>query len=389
MKNGHIMAPMGMVQDIKNRLNEVSTSFKDVDILLPLKDWVLDESDYTYSQTITVEGVTDEFNPIIMLKPADGEEPTGEEYYSYACITKVITAKDSITFVADGMPTADLAVIAKNVTAPGSTNTGNGNNTAIDAELRTRVDELETEVDNLTDKVAEVETSLKDAIIPLLLDNWVADGDNYTYTATVEGVTSEYVPLITLTSAGDTATEDELNAYYCITDVVTSDGTIKFIASEKPNMSFTVTAKNATTAESNVTDVTALVTKINELETEVSTLKDDLKWKRIDLASINKHIMTGNTSLLYSVDLTDVIPSDVEELCFVDINNRCTLSFYNTFGGKHYDSFAFIFPESDSASSYNIFVYGIFDFDTKTFSANQTMRGKDAVQCNFTALLYK
>jgi hypothetical protein len=34
-------------------------------------------------------------------------------------------------------------------------------------------------------------------------------------------------------------------------------------------------------------------------------------------------------------------------------------------------------------------VYGKFNFSTLTFSANQTIRGKDATQCNFSTIMYR
>ena len=73
------------------------------------------------------------------------------------------------------------------------------------------------------------------------------------------------------------ATEDELYSYSCIADIVVTEGNIKFIASEKPSISFTVIAKGVSANENNVAaDITALVGKIDELETEVDKLNSDL-----------------------------------------------------------------------------------------------------------------
>jgi hypothetical protein len=140
-------------------------------------------------------------------------------------------------------------------------------------------------VQDIEDKVIDLENKLRDVTIPLLMNEWVADGDTYTYTVEVEGVTSEYVPLVILSSVDEIATTEELRAYHCITDVYATDGIIKFIASSKPDMSFTVIAKNATIAESTVVDVTGLVGKINELETEINNISNGLLTESLDITS--------------------------------------------------------------------------------------------------------
>ena len=82
------------VQDAIAELNDKIDNFegggsvvssKDVIVLLPSEDWILDEDSNIYSQDVEIEGIEEDSNPIILLNP--DVEATEEELKSYAYIT--------------------------------------------------------------------------------------------------------------------------------------------------------------------------------------------------------------------------------------------------------------------------------------------------------------
>lgn len=122
----------------------------------------------------------------------------------------------------------------------------------------------------LKNKIKKIEVSLTDIAIPLLLLDWIAQEDGtYTQVVTVDGLSADSVPVVALSSVNDIASEDELNSYACIKDIVTAENQITFIASELPPISFTVVAKGVAAAQNDVTsDITALVDRVSKLETK-------------------------------------------------------------------------------------------------------------------------
>ena len=85
-------------------------------------------------------------------------------------------------------------------------------------------------------------TNVKDIAVPLLADGWVLnETDNtYTQTADVRGLTDTSNPIILLNSANEVASEDELKSYKCITEATINEGSITFVADEKPSIGITL-----------------------------------------------------------------------------------------------------------------------------------------------------
>lgn len=131
--------------------------------------------------------------------------------------------------------------------------------------------ELITELEDKID-------SVKGIAIPLMKDNWVLDNTTSTYkqTVTVDGLKIDSNPIIVLSTVNDEPTDAELDAFGCLEDeTVIGDGSITFVASEIPAISFTVIAKGVMAGEGTaIADVTELVTKCNELEDEIINLKN-------------------------------------------------------------------------------------------------------------------
>ena len=95
----------------------------------------------------------------------------------------------------------------------------------------------------------ESEITSKDVIVELPVGNWAKQYDNeYTQTVVVDGVDASINPIVSLFYSGEEATDDELNAYACLSEVTTLDNAIKFVAIEKPSITFSVIVKGLTGA---------------------------------------------------------------------------------------------------------------------------------------------
>lgn len=95
----------------------------------------------------------------------------------------------------------------------------------------------------------ESEITSKDVIVELPVGKWTKQYDNeYTQTVVVDGVDASINPIVSLFYSGEEATDDELNAYACLSEVTTLDNAIKFVAIEKPSITFSVIVKGLTGA---------------------------------------------------------------------------------------------------------------------------------------------
>lgn len=93
----------------------------------------------------------------------------------------------------------------------------------------------------------ESEITSKDLIVELPVDKWTKQYDNeYTQTVVIDGVDASINPIVSLFYSGEEATDDELNAYTCLSEVTTLDNAIKFVAIEKPSITFSVIVKGLT-----------------------------------------------------------------------------------------------------------------------------------------------
>ena len=156
---------------------------------------------------------------------------------------------------------------------------GSGNMTNNPNWFKQKLTQLFNRMKQAETTVAQMDVKFRDVAVPLLLDNWVLDETNNTYTqsATINGMTDGNNPNILLSSVGEIATDDELESFACIASVITSENTVEFIASEKPSISFTVIVKNVIASEEgSAAVVTELVGKVSELETNVSELNTNL-----------------------------------------------------------------------------------------------------------------
>lgn len=263
MGKGHILVDLKRIEDIEKNGGGGSgapANVKDVTVPLLVDSWEFDETSNTYSQVAIVDGLTEDANPIILLN-SENELASEDEINAYTCITESLIEKGKITFIANVKPSISISLIVKSVVGSGSS--GGADIT----ELENRVEALEAD--------------LKDVVIPLLLTDWVEEGDNFVQNITVDGLSGDIVPIIALSSVGENATEDENHSYACISDVVVTEGNIKFIASEKPSISFTVVAKGVSANVDNVVaDVTALVGRVSELEGEVEQINSDIAPKK-------------------------------------------------------------------------------------------------------------
>lgn len=130
MGSGNILIPL-------ERLEELELSVKDVPIPLLKDNWVADNG--AYKQTIEIERLTAENEPIIMLSSVSNEA-TDEELNAYLCLEdKTIVEDGRITFFASEKPPISFTVIAKGVVA------GEGQEVSAVTALVAKVNELETE----------------------------------------------------------------------------------------------------------------------------------------------------------------------------------------------------------------------------------------------------
>ena len=93
----------------------------------------------------------------------------------------------------------------------------------------------------------ESEITSKDLIVELPVGKWTKQYDNeYTQTIVIDGVDASINPIVSLFYSGEEATDDELNAYTCLSEITTLDNAIKFVAIEKPSITFSVIVKGLT-----------------------------------------------------------------------------------------------------------------------------------------------
>lgn len=170
--------------------------------------------------------------------------------------------------------------------------------TAVKDTIVGAINWLHEKLTSAEERLDAVEVSLADVPIPLLLSDWVAEGEYFVQNIAVEGLGTDCSPLIALSSVGEMATEDELYSYACIYDVVVTEGNLKFIASEKPPISFTVIAKGVVAGEGQeVSAVTSLVAKVSELETDVDALQTENTAQAEQITKLNSEIEYTTTKV--------------------------------------------------------------------------------------------
>ena len=134
-----------------------------------------------------------------------------------------------------------------------------------------------------------------DIAIPLLKENWNLENEEYKQIVVVNGLDEDASPIIVLSPVNDEATQEELDAYNCLTnDVIVSDGFITFTAKQLPEISFTVIAKGASATGDAVATVTGLVNKVSELEEEVVKIKSNTALVSVVLADTTTIVSSSN-----------------------------------------------------------------------------------------------
>ena len=113
-----------------------------------------------------------------------------------------------------------------------------------------------------------------DVVISVLSSDWALDETTgmYKHDFTVNGITSESVPIIGLVPTGTPTPDAEAEAYSHITDAVTSDNTLTLYADEALATAITIIAKGVSaTGGSTVADISNLAAKYNELNSNLGT----------------------------------------------------------------------------------------------------------------------
>lgn len=114
---------------------------------------------------------------------------------------------------------------------------------------------------------------IADAVISVLSSDWALDETTgmYKQDFTVNGITSESVPVIGLVSTGTPTPDAEAEAYSHITDAVTSDNTLTLYADEALATAITIIIKGiSATGGSTVADISNLTASYNELNSNLT-----------------------------------------------------------------------------------------------------------------------
>jgi hypothetical protein len=158
------------------------------------------------------------------------------------------------------------------------------------------IEDVRELIDEIKDSSTGISGSFTDAIITLPLENWLLNEENeYIQNIEVGGLVKGSNPIILLKPAGDEETEDELNAYTCLTDVVVDNGNITFVADTKPGITFDVIIKSVVTNGGNITvDTAEIEAKINTLENTVNNNLTEAKQYADDVAkNVKNDLLNG------------------------------------------------------------------------------------------------
>lgn len=115
-----------------------------------------------------------------------------------------------------------------------------------------------------------------DAVISVLSSDWALDQTTgmYKQDFTVNGITSESVPVIGLVPTGTPTPDAEAEAYSHITDAVTGDNTLTLYADEALTTAITIIIKGiGATGGSTVADISDLTAAYNELNSNLEEMK--------------------------------------------------------------------------------------------------------------------
>ena len=119
---------------------------------------------------------------------------------------------------------------------------------------------------------------IADAVISVLSSDWALDETTgmYKQDFTVNGITSESVPVIGLVPTGIPTPDSEAEAYSHITDAVTGDNTLTLYADEALTTAITIIVKGiSATGGSTVADISNLTAAYNELNSNLTNESDE------------------------------------------------------------------------------------------------------------------
>lgn len=129
----------------------------DIAIPLLIDNWVFDEENGEYVQTVSISGLREESSPLIVPSPV-GDSLTDEELSAYNCLKNDIHIEVGlITFRAYKIPSISFTVIAKGASATGDA-------VATVTALVAKVSELEAEVDANASTITKLNSDLNDFI---------------------------------------------------------------------------------------------------------------------------------------------------------------------------------------------------------------------------------
>lgn len=144
-----------------------------------------------------------------------------------------------------------------------------------------------------------------DVSIALIDTSWtksIIDGKEvWLQNVTVEGATDKSSPVVILYSGNKIATKEEMEAFGCLSEVITSKDNFLFVAERKPEMSFTVICKGAIAAQgSQITDLSALVAKTADLEAKMKEMYKDMYVPDVNIYEIKNETAFRNGDVTFN-----------------------------------------------------------------------------------------
>lgn len=203
--------------------NEKTPSIDDIEITITADAWELDATENTYKQTITIEGLSPNDNPIVIL----GSIESDEELNAFALIDKMMIDNNNITFIASQALSTNISVIIKDAMSSSS--------------------------------------NKNDIKVTLFANSWEKDVSNniYKQIITMEGLSTNDNPLVVLSQTGSDVTDEELDAFALVDNIMLSNNSIICTSSEALPIDINVIIKDVMDISDNANDVE--ITLVNNL----------------------------------------------------------------------------------------------------------------------------
>ena len=131
----------------------------------------------------------------------------------------------------------------------------------------------------------------EDLLISVSVGEWAGDSAPYINRIKVEDMVSTTSPVYGLIPASSMATEEEIEAYSHITDLVCDDGYVTLYADEIPSMTFTIVIKGYMSKSSgaSINDISSLMSDVDSLNSMMGNLTYNFTKSDVNLlgASVN------------------------------------------------------------------------------------------------------